>query len=75
MFGRLKCSTLASAPFTIEIMEIKLMADVKMGINLLMHPSAIAYPSSGTTANRPAPYKVGQPYLDTTLGKQLPVSK
>lgn len=71
----LKCTNLSTAPLTIEIMEITIVAGANLGINLPLHPLAVVYPTAGTTASRPAPYKIGQTYFDTTLGKQINVKQ
>lgn len=38
-------------------------------------PAQFAFPLSGTTAQRPAPLAVGQPYFDTTLGLPIVVKQ
>lgn len=66
----LSCIALV-ANLTVQILEITVVPGANMGYNLQIHPGAVVYPSSGTTSTRPAAYKVGQSYFDTTINKPI----
>lgn len=71
MFASLISSGISS-PLTIEVMEVTITVGTNIGINLPMYPSAVSYPTSGTTAQRPT-YSlfIGRFFFDTTLGKPI----
>ncbi|PEW16950.1 BppU family phage baseplate upper protein [Bacillus cereus] len=67
----LKCTSLTTSTLVVEIMEVTLVPGTSAGINLLMHPSAIVYPTAGSTSSRPIPYRIGQSYFDLTINKPI----